>query len=278
MSDVFRTIAAVLAFLLAVRGVIAEDADGRDRSLERMRTRAQHTEVRLIEDGGGLRPTELRAQLVFRYSDEARAIHDSTLWVWTDEVRPAALQKIEDSHHRATGEARWTYCFTSLADGRLRVRWDDDRQYESRAPGLVFEPLPEPVQPAGTAAAQGRQLRQLARRFSATLVLDPARNNTQEMRLLPRPVLEYADKETGVPAAGVFGFATYGTNPDALLVLELRPADDGPPRWCFAAARLTTGGIRLKYEDRDVWSADFVPPQPEPFETWTFFFRPRTEE
>jgi hypothetical protein len=270
-------IATVLAFLLAVRCVTADDADRRDRTLERMRSLAHHTAVRLIEDDGTLRPLELRAQPVFRYNDEVRGIHDSTLWVWSDGGRPAALQKIEDSHHRVTGEARWTYCFTSLADRRLRVQWDG-RQFESRAPGLVFAPLPGAVQPAETTAAQGRQLRQLARRFAATLVLDPARDSTLEMRLLPRPVLEYSDEAAGVPAAGLFGFATYGTNPDALLVLEIRPGDDGAPQWSFAAARLTTGGVHLRYDDREVWLADFVPPQPEPFDTWTFFFVPRAEE
>src|SRR5579872_3473894 len=40
-------------------------------------------------------PADLVPNPVLRYSDEERGIPDATLWVWTRDARPVALQKVE---------------------------------------------------------------------------------------------------------------------------------------------------------------------------------------
>jgi hypothetical protein len=85
-----------------------------------------------------------------------------------------------------------------------------------------------------------------------------------------------ADVAPETPAGAVFGFTTNGTNPDLFVILEARgqPSD---AHWYYAAARMTTGGLVIKYEDAIVAEFDFFEPQPKAFPTWTFFAVPRTE-
>ncbi|HVA49845.1 MAG TPA: hypothetical protein VNH11_25990 [Pirellulales bacterium] len=96
------------------------------------------------------------------------------------------------------------------------------------------------------------------------------------MRLLPTPVLEYSDPESKEYLGAVFGFATNGTNPDLLVLLEPRRAD-GAPIWHYAAGRMTIGRVTLKYRGGPVWQVEFCPPRPAAFPSWTFFLTPRHE-
>jgi hypothetical protein len=192
------------------------------------------------------------------------------MWVWTEDGRPVAFQKIEAKYHVENNQPQWGYCFTSVSPELLAVQWPGDRSFRSSAPGIAFRPLPETAPVAETNAARRRQLREAARKFSARMVIDPSKNVTQEMRLLTTPILEYADPKTNVLQGAAFGLATNGVNPDVLVLLEVRPAPDGP-QWQFAPARMTSGGVLLKYEGAKVWEVSWVNWTEAPFPTWTFF-------
>lgn len=262
----------VVAALLTVLGCVAhadEDPTAK-RLLEQMQGRARDTQV-VVQRLEKELPAELHPKPVFRYSDAPRRIEDATLWVWMLDKRPVALQKIEASA-RGTGE--WTHCFASLTEDTLHVRWPGDRTFETTQPGVSFAQLKDGPAPAVSANARQLQLRELVRRFSATITIDPKKNVTEELRLLPRPVHTYGGEGEPVEAGAIFGFAANGTNPDAYLLMELRRVDD-VPQWYSGWVRMTTGGLAARLDDREVWTAPFVAPHPKPYETWTFFFAPR---
>ena len=192
--------------------------------------------------------------------------------------RPIALQKIEDSQHRGTGNRRWTYCFSSLTPEKVRVEWPDERGFETQSSGFEFHVLPDASAPAQSGPSRRQQLRQLSRRFRATIIIDPRSDDKLQLRLLPRPILEFGSRETGMASGAVFGFAAYGTNPDLLLVIEARPDEAGNLVWQYAPARMTTGGLVLRHDDETVWTADWVRPVPAPMESWTFFFVPQAND
>jgi hypothetical protein len=242
----------------------------RTKLLDQMRSLAHATNVRYQR---GEQQPKLVDSPVFRYDDQPRFFLDATMWVWTDAGRPVAFEKIEAM---ARSQPRWGYCFTSVADDLLAVKWGDGREFHSTAAGIDFLPLLDA--PAVPARSTSRKLeaRKLVRNFSARILTDDNANISEEMRLLPKPILEYSDPETQEYLGAVFGLTTNGTNPDLLIRLEPFEAD-GRQVWHYGVGRMTIGGVTLKYHDKIVWQVDYYPPRPTDFPTWTFFYTPREE-
>jgi hypothetical protein len=270
-----KTSMFLLAAWLAVALVASADAEDAIKSrraeyLEQMRAIADASKVKFADTE---EPAKLVTVPVFRYDDQPRRFLDATMWIWTDGVRPVACQKIEARLHLATDKPEWGYCFTSLAQQNLSASWPTGRTWSSRAAGIEFQPLPGAPAPAATSVARKRQIRELARQFSARLLIDPRVDKTAAMRLLPTPLYEYTDPETRLALGAVFGFEANGTNPDLLMLIEAR--GDEKPAWHFAPARMTNGGVTLKIEDKTVWECPFVDVGEGPFANWLFFYAAR---
>ncbi|HWB11661.1 MAG TPA: hypothetical protein VG826_20690 [Pirellulales bacterium] len=250
----------------------AEDMRERRRAqlLEQMKKRAEATSVRYQE---GDREPKLVDSPIFRFDDQPTRIVDATMWVWTDAGRPVAFQKVEAMDN---GQTFWTTCLASVDKNLLVVKWSDRREFRSTEPGVEFRPL------AGAAAVPaenaGRKLaaRKLVRDFSAR-IYDVRLDTSEEMRLLPTPILEYGDPETKSFRGAVFGLSTRGTNPAVLILLEPLAAADGGLVWHYAVARMTSCGVLLKHQEKTVWEVDVHRESPRDFPTWTFFFSPRRE-
>ena len=242
----------------------------RERLLAQMRELAKQTQVRFQQ---GDRQPQLVASPVFRYDDKPRHFLDATLWVWTDEGRPVAFEKIEAMD---TQPAAWQYCFTSGSAQLLTADWQGGRRYRTTEPGIELRPLPdEPAVGAG-AAQRKRHARELIRDFSARILTDLADNRTEAMRLLPRPIYEYSEPESKAFRGAVFGMTTNGTNPDLLILLEIG-GEEQTLHWNYAVARMTTGGLKVHYRETPVWEADYVSPPTNVFPKWTYFSIPRRD-
>ncbi|HZL90839.1 MAG TPA: hypothetical protein VFB96_20900 [Pirellulaceae bacterium] len=266
-------LAALSISLTCSTAFTAEPVKGRrEELLRQMRSLAEETKIKC--DGSDCQP-ELVKSPVFRYDDQPRRFIDATVWAWTSQGYPVAFQKIEAKLHQSTGEPQWGYCFTSLTEDKLSVEWSSGRTFRSTEPGISWDLVPAASAPASRSADRRRQARDIVRGFAGRIVIDPKTNRSAEMRLLPTPMFEYDDVESSLLRGAVFGFVVYGTNPDVLVLLEVRN-QDGKSQWHFAAARLTTGGITLNYQEKKVWEAEFVRPGTAPYPTWTFFPTPRT--
>jgi hypothetical protein len=244
-----------------------------DPSLDEMRDLMAETKIEVFakkEDKP--REAKLHDSALFRYSDEPKFIKDSTLWVWTDRGRPVAIQKIENNLFSATNP-RWTYCFASLSEELVRATWPNVKPpFETAKPGVVFSPLMDAPKPGKDRAAWDRQFREIARGFSAKAFYQPDKF-VETFRLLPRPLYEYESKDYGILRGKIFGMAS-GTNPDALLVLELHQNKHEPPDWRYAGVQMTSFGVSLFHGDKKVWTGD-AQPRAGRFDTWTYMFLPR---
>ena len=196
------------------------------------------------------------------------------MWIWTDGVRPVACQKVEARWHFDTNKPEWGYCFTSLSSDLIAARWSKDRAWRSTAAGIEFQPVAGADAPSTSTAARRRQAREIARGFACRMLVNPRTEETAEMRLLTTPIYEYSDPQLKLLLGAVFGFEMNGTNPDLHVLIEARGEAD-KPAWHFAPARMTTGGITLKYGDKTVWEAPFVEPGTGPYANWLFFTTPR---
>ncbi|MGI8982559.1 MAG: hypothetical protein ACR2FY_25280 [Pirellulaceae bacterium] len=264
----------MLAILVPLFGTADDERDARRvKMLEQMLTVARGTKVAFAEGTGEVSLVE---KPTFRYDDQPRRLIDATVWTWMYDGRPIAFQKIEALDRDSK---QWQICFTSLAEHPLQVQWDGGRKYQSKEAGVTYRAVP-----AAPALAQGnlerrKQLRELARSFSARILLDSRGKDSQEMRFLTTPLIEFDDAKTKLLDGAVFGYSTNGTNPDLLIVFLARPAQ-GKPAWHFAPARMTTGGITVSYGKKPVWECSFTEPGENSFPTWTYFqtIRPDANE
>jgi hypothetical protein len=241
----------------------------REAMLEQMRSLAQETRISIV---GSNDPAELVNSPVFRYDDQPRRFIDATMWVWTDQGRPMAFQKIEAVEYGdpAAPASSWQICFTSTSPDLLVVQWPEKRTFRSAEPGIAFAPLAAAPVVAEGNVQRKRQARDLARKFTGRIVTSPKANITQQMRLLTTPIFEYLDPQTKEFRGAVFGLSTNGTNPDVLLVLEVR-GDKDRQAWHFAPARMTCCEVTVALADTKVWQVDWVNGTEAPFATWTFF-------
>ena len=263
----------VLLFLFVSVGR-GDEQNERQRAelLAQMRALAEQTKVQFAEGG---RQPELIKDPAFRYADQPRRFIDATLWVWTDQGRPVAFQKIEAVESGDKRVPHWQYCFASASADLVAAEWSSNRHFSSREPGVTFRPLEEAPAVSKGNAERKRQARELIRKFSARILADPReKDSLQEMRLLTTPLFDYADPKTNEYRGAVFGFSTNGTNPDLLLLLEVRGEKD-KAAWHFAPARMTIGAVTLRWRDAKVWECEFVYAKDNPFKAWTFFVTAR---
>lgn len=282
-----RTLPMPIAFaalsLIAVAFAASRAARADDISQEKAQARkerytnwmtkyAEGTQIELVDAGGADRQAiEFVAKPVFRYSDEQRAIPDATLWVWTSQGSPVALQKVEGNNHG--GGQMWTICFASLSEGLLTVEWPGGRRYAAKTPGIKYKPIPQAEAPAESSRQRALQLKSLKERFSGELGFDGEGKNGAETRTMPKPIYEYADPESKLPRGAIFGMTSTGTNPDLLLIIEARPDADGKLLWQYAHARMTSNSLRVRLDNEDVWGESGV--SSAAFENWIFYFLPR---
>jgi hypothetical protein len=259
-------VALVAMFLFVPVGRGDEQNDWqRAELLAQMRALAEQTKVHFAE---GERQPELAKDAALRYADQPRGFVDATLWVWTHQGRPVAFEKIE-ALNSADSRPHWQYCFASVSSELLLAEWPN-RRFRSTEPGVAFTPLKAAPAVSTGNTERKRQTRELARKFSARIETEPK----EEMRLLTTPLFDYADPKTKQYRGAVFGFSTNGTNPDLLLLLEVRGEKD-KAAWHFAPARMTTGALTLRWGDTKVWECESVRQMKGPLTTWTYFVTTR---
>jgi hypothetical protein len=286
-SLLVRRTTAFVAFLLFASTVLVECAmpiliaddteqkeakERKDRYTNWMRTYAEETKITLVSKIGNEEAiAELFPNPVFRYSDEERSIPDATLWIWTQNSRPVALQKVEGNN--IEGGQRWTICFASLSEGLVNTKWPSGVQYSSREPGIKFGAIPNAEAPANRSRSRLLQMKTLKDRFTARLSVTDDGKGGAETRTIPKPVFEYKDPETKLPIGAIFGMSATGTNPDLLLLIEAREAN-GKLRWEYARARMTANSVRMRLDDAEIWSVKHA--VDGAFDNWTYYFLPRS--
>ncbi|TXT33790.1 MAG: hypothetical protein FD138_1793 [Planctomycetota bacterium] len=234
-------------------------------------TREFVKETRVAVRGDGREQLgELKAEPVMRYSDEPRFISDATLWVWSVNSRPVAIQKVEVNDLVAV--PLWTICFGSFAETNVEVKWSSGHTFQSKEPGWSFEPIADAEAPAERAAARSLQMRALSRRFAGHVV-PVTQKSKVEMRLLPKPIYEYSDPETKLPLGAVFSLASNGTNPTIFLAIEARRDKEGRLGWFHAHTRMTSDPGELRLDDKLIWEFREVR-----HENWVHFFLRRDIE
>jgi hypothetical protein len=205
---------------------------------------------------------QAHAEPVFHHIQSTRARSVGSVFLFVEASgRPAAVGDVflfpRNQKHDLYNE------WHSLADEPLTVRWDGGPLMECPSAGLDWQSIPESTAPATGRTARERQLRQLARRFTAHLV--NREGDKYELRLLTTPLYQFSTGDEEPEAAekarclggGLFAFCQE-TDPEIFLLLEARRGETGS-NWYWAAAEFSNLSLFLQLDGKAVWKAD--PPE-----------------
>lgn len=265
---------ALLLFLLSAVGEVpplpqpGDKPKALERSvrMEQMRELVGTVAVDAITEKGRT-PAELVETPLMRYSDMSRGRLDGTLWVWGRTGRPAAIMEL---FTHVDGRGSWVHVIHSLSTGLVTAKIGGGLRWSPRQPGLELKPLPGPPAPASKKAARLRQIKELARRFSAHQFWDP-NNQRSQLPLLPQPVHRYEDPEAGLLDGAVFVFV-HGTDTEIVLLIELLRRGASPPAWHYVLVRLGHAELHVSLDDREVWQQKRIAGT-GPTEPYHLFFR-----
>lgn len=190
----------------------------------------------------------VRAEPVMRFSSPVD--RHGEVYVWTGRGRPQVVGCFF-SIPQVDG-IRIVHEFRSLAEHPLASGQRGAYRWQPEEAGVSFAPVPDTPEPATSEARRLAQMRELARRYGASMMRQGVK---WDLRLLPQPLYRYenTDKDSPILDGALFSYVwTTGTDPEVLLLIEAHRAADGV-RWRFAPASLTNREAWVTDRGREVW-------------------------
>jgi hypothetical protein len=157
---------------------------------------------------------------------------------------------------QADDSGNWYHVVHSLSVGLVTAEIGGGLWWSPRRPGIQLKPLPGAPAPATKKVARLRQMKQLARRFSAHQFWDP-NNQRSELRLLPQPIHRYEDPGAGLLDGAVFTFV-HGTDTEIILLIELLRRKADSSAWQYGLARLGHAEFHASLDGREVWQQERI--------------------
>ncbi len=194
---------------------------------------------------------ELNEKSLLNWTNPARQQERGATYVWMHKQRPYAIATMFSYVYNEKVSVK--HEFHSLAPGPLRATFDGKLAWAPRQLGLVWKDVPEAPEPAGTRVGRLLQMRQLARSFRAELT--SPKNDHNDLRLAPRPLLEYSSPETGVSDGVILSFVL-ATDPEVLLLMESFDETRNPTRaagFRYAFARFHYWDVAAFHGDDKIW-------------------------
>ncbi|HZL90830.1 MAG TPA: hypothetical protein VFB96_20855 [Pirellulaceae bacterium] len=272
------TLAATIFWVLVANAAAQEKAaepspdEGR-QILKHAAEHMQELQMHLADDADTA--VELFDRPVLTYGDSARANKNGTLWAFGKSGRPLAVMEL---YQGLEPNAPWVHAVTLTGQQRIKMKTPAKAPWTPAKTQIEPKPFPGVAGPEGKEPQRLRQMKDLARRFTAHEFWNPD-NSRFELRLLVQPVLRYRDPDKNIQDGTVFVLA-HGTNPEVILLIEAIGAKLEESRWHYSLARLGSAELHVSLDDTEVWEQGRTPGvvgQPsDPY--WLFFSTARPLE
>lgn len=228
------------------KDVVAEEkGDVAERRMAVMKSRVEN--FRFSSSDAGF-PKQLQPTPLFRYEDQTRGYVDGTVWRLGEQGRPLALITAELHPNYLNGGPVIVYDFLSLTERPFTAKSADVPGWSPRGSAVTMQRLPDAPEPAKAAAARLGQMKQLARRFSATQEVTELDTSFVHLRLLPREIDRYSPEPQADSDGASFLFVN-GRNPGVVLLLETKGRE-----WTFGVGRLSAPStLVMRLDDTVVW-------------------------
>lgn len=167
----------------------------------------------------------------------------ASVWVWGAKGRPVAVfvQALNPNTRR------WGHELVAIANG-VSAKMHDGWTWTPDK-GLKMTPFKEAPAPAESDVGRLVQMKTLGRRITMTATYG---GENFAMRMLPRPIHRYNERESGLIDGALFNFAP-GTGPEALLAIECRKSA-AAVKWSYGILPLAGAAVTAKLDDEIVWS------------------------
>ena len=244
-----RILPFVLTLIFCSCNVAGDDTTSRaDEANQRTVVAAKRYEISLSDnDPANL---ELRPKSLLRWSNPIAGELYGNVFVWTHDGRPAVIGSLlqwYSPHTHASHE------FHSLSTNPLRVKRDGRLVWNCQQT-LPMKSLPLKIPASATTRILNTRMRALAGRFSVEKEDREAKK--RQLRMLPQPLMRYANEENGLLAGGLFVFVQ-GTDPEVILVLEAH-RDRGKVVWKHAFARMNSVKFVAEFDGDPIWSVEIM--------------------
>ncbi|MDZ4688955.1 MAG: hypothetical protein SH850_28090 [Planctomycetaceae bacterium] len=196
---------------------------------------------------------------LLRFTNPVSGLQAGGFFVWSDvDGRPRAAAQVF-----LTADNLWLHEFQSLSPNTFTATRDGKSAWEPQKPGVAVRPLPTAPPPAETAVKRLVQMREIAKRFTASDEFE-GRPRSDELRLLTKPLVRFGGEQSGTLDGALFTLA-HGTDPELLILLEA-VRTDGEYRWHYSLAPMTGYALKATLDDQPVWEVGWRKPPYSPRE------------
>jgi len=163
-----------------------------------------------------------------------------------------------------------THELHSLAESPdVRATRNGETLWSSDEPGVEWRPIENSPTPAASRPARLVQMRDLARRLSATLETA----TVGDLRLMTQPLFRYPETVLNALDGALF-VLVIATDPEIVVWIEATE-QEGKPAWRVAFARFSHFPMTVRDGERTVWFCDQVRP---PLKTGRYCLAWRAEQ
>jgi hypothetical protein len=216
----------------------------------------------------------LEPKSLLQWSNPVSGSFHGSVFVWTSQGRPEVVASIYKWYSQTPHLGVELH---SLAHSPVRAVRNGQPEWVPNRAGVELKSIPGAPAPAGSPAQRLRQMRDLAKEFTAS---ETDRNGVvRELRLLTQPLYRYQSTDSVVLDGALFTFAE-GTDTEIIMLIEARRGDTGYG-WQYALARMNSVALRVQHRKREVWSVPTISWEQtfDPREPYTLFtFKPGQDE
>jgi hypothetical protein len=204
----------------------------------------------IFVDAARTKQAEFVSEPIYRWTNASRANGQSgAMFVWKYAGRPVVVGGVFSN---PDGDRRVImHEFHAIGPMQLFPRLkDSDHEWLPQAAVPLYALADAPA-PEATAKARTRQMRELAREFTAHTVDD--RDVRWQLRLLSRPLYRYEVPGSDLVDGAIFAFVSdAGTDPEIILFLEA-VQDGAKVTWRYRTVRLSISSLYVQYQGKEVW-------------------------
>lgn len=245
----FNNIVVPTICLALITSVVAdEESDSAKKARVKVATdHMQLLELQLLDQDAAV---DLIDRPLLTFGDSARSNENGMLWAWGKSGRPLAVVEL----YQPTGDPNWIHAISLTSTAKVLLKTPVASKWLPEKTQIRPAIIPAAKPPAAKEPQRLRQLKELARRFTAHEFWDPD-NSRFELRLLVQPVHRYSDPESELQDGAMFVLA-HGTNPEVLLLIEALGKTLDDARWHCSFARLGSAELHVELDRKEIWKVD----------------------